>query len=258
MSLPLETTGSGPIRLVTFDLYDTLIEMDPSRWVRLQNAANRLQMSTDLDVLRVADRVAEDFYTEENGARPIRDRSVEEREQFRLDHLARWLDAAGIRYDDGILKQLRQAYVDEFTAEATETNYRVFADVAPALLKLEDAGIKRAIISNADADVTELCTHLNFAHHMDAIITSALVGWEKPNPRTFYAALDHPLIDVAPADAIHIGDQPGSDVAGAVAIGMRAALIDRYDRHTDDEHPAIRVGSLPELADLVIAHNQQS
>lgn len=258
MSLPLDAKGSGPIRLVTFDLYDTLIEMDPPRWVRLQNAANRLEMPTDLHALRVADRVAEDFYTEENGARPIRDRSAEEREDFRLDHLARWLDVAHIPYDDAILKALRQAYVDEFSAEVTQANYRVFADVAPALLKLEDAGIKRAIISNADADVTELCTHLNFAHHMDAIITSALIGWEKPDSRTFYAALDHPLIDVAPADAIHIGDQPGSDVAGAIAVGMRAALIDRYDRHTDDEHPAIRVSSLPELADLVIAHNQQS
>ena len=258
MSLPLEAEGSGPIRLVTFDLYDTLIEMDPPRWVRLHTAANRLGIATDLDALRVADRVAEHFYTEENGARPIRDRTVAERETFRLAHLARWLDTANVPYDDAVLKELRQAYVDEFSVEATRTNYRVFDDVAPALGKLEDARIKRAIISNADADVTELCTHLNFAHHMDAIITSALIGWEKPDARTFYAALDHPMIDVAPHDAIHIGDQPGSDVAGAIAIGMRAALIDRYARHQDDEHPAIRVSSLPELADLVIAHNQQS
>jgi FMN phosphatase YigB (HAD superfamily) len=256
MSTPLESAGSGPIRLVTIDLYDTLIELDPPRWVRLASAAKRLGLPTDVDALRVADRIAEDFYTAENGSRPIRDRSPDERESFRLAHLARWLDAAGIPYDDQTLLELRQAYIDEFATEATRSNYRVFDDVTPTMLKLQEAGIKRAIISNADADVTELCTHLDFAHHMDAIITSALVGWEKPDPRTFYAALDHPMIDVAPTDAIHIGDQPGSDVAGAVAIGMRAALIDRYDRHEDNEHPAIRVRSLPELADLVIAHNQ--
>jgi putative hydrolase of the HAD superfamily len=74
------------------------------------------------------------------------------------------------------------------------------------------------VISNADADITEFCLHLGFARHMDLIVTSALVGWEKPDARTFFAALD-PL-GVAPEAAIHIGDQAHSDVAGARAIGM--------------------------------------
>ncbi len=249
--------GRGPIRLVTFDLYDTLIELDPPRWVRLQAAAEKVGVATDLDALRAADRVAEDFYTAENGTWPIRDRTGDEREAFRLAHLRRWLDAAGIAAGEDEMSGLRRAYVDEFAADATGGNYRVFAEVIPTLDRLRDAGVMRAVISNADADVTELCTHFAFAGHMDAIITSALVGWEKPDPRTFYAALDHPMIDVAPGDALHVGDQPGSDVSGALAVGMRAALIDRYDRHDDGEHPAVRVRSLSDLADLVIAHNRQ-
>lgn len=250
--------GRGPIRVVTFDLYDTLIELDPPRWVRLQVAAEKVGLGTDLETLRAADRVAEDFYTAENGARPIRDRTGDELEVFRLAHLRRWLDAAGIDAGDEVLGDLRRAYVDEFVADATGGNYRVFDEVIPVLDRLRDAGVKRAVISNADADVTELCGHFAFAGYMDAIITSALVGWEKPDPRTFYAALDHPLIDVAPGDALHVGDQPGSDVSGAVAIGMRAALIDRYDRHDDGEQPAVRVETLMDLAILVIEHNKQT
>ena len=255
---PQVSLGRGPIRLVTFDLYDTLIELNPPRWIRLQAAAQKVGVDTDFDALLAADRVAEDFYTSENGTWPIRDRDHDEREAFRLAHLRRWLDAAGIDAGEDELAALRQAYVDEFVADVTGGNYRVFDDVLPALDRLRQAGIKRAVISNADADVTDLCTHLEFAGHMDAIITSALVGWEKPDPRTFYAALDHPLIDVPPGDALHIGDQPGSDVSGAVAVGMRAALIDRYDRHDDGEHPAVRVRTLTGLADMVVSHNLQT
>ena len=243
--------NSGPIELVTFDLYDTLVEADPPRWARFARAAQRAGIGGDVATFKAADRVAEDFYTQENGGIPIRDRSPEEIESFRLAYTATMLEAAGLPHDPETATRVRQIYVGEI--DAMGWTYRVFDDVGPALRMLEEAGVKRAVISNADADVTEFCLHLGFAKHMDLIVTSALVGWEKPDPRTFYAALD-PLM-VEPESALHIGDQALSDVVGARAIGMHAAIIDRYDRHEDGEHDAIRVKSLTDLADLVIAHN---
>lgn len=250
---PMDTR---PIALVTFDLYDTLIELTPPRWERLAAVCRCLGLSVDPAVLLASDRVAEDYYTEENTIRPIRDRTAAERETFRLALMSRWLRAAGLPDDPDTTRAARQAYLAEFEADADGGNYRVFPDVMPALERLRAAGIKRAVISNADADVTALCTRLAFAHGMDAIITSALVGYEKPDPRTFRAALDHPAIATDPADAIHVGDQPRSDVVGALGVGMRAALIDRYDRHADGAHPAWRVGSLLDLVDRVLHHNE--
>ncbi|MDP9357534.1 MAG: HAD-IA family hydrolase [Chloroflexota bacterium] len=244
-----------PIALVTFDLYDTLIELTPPRWERLAAVCRRLGLAADPAALLASDRVAEDYYTEENTIRPIRDRTAAEREAFRLTLMGRWLRSAGLPDDPETTQAARRAYLAEFEADADGGNYRVFPDVMPALERLRAAGVKRAVISNADADVTALCTRLAFAHGMDAIITSALVGYEKPDPRTFRAALDHPAIATHPADALHIGDQPRSDVVGAVGVGMRAALIDRYDRHADGAHPAWRVGSLLDLVDRVLAHN---
>ncbi len=244
-------TISRPIELVTFDLYDTLVEADPPRWVRFAAAARKAGLAGDELAFREADRVAEDFYTVENGGVPIRDRSDEEKEQFRLAYTARMLEAAGEAHDDATTRRVREIYVGEL--DAVGWNYRVFDDVMPALIQLEETGVKRAVISNADADVTEFCLRLGFAKHMDLIITSALVGWEKPDSRTFYAALD-PL-KVEPGAAIHIGDQALSDVLGARAIGMQAAIIDRYGRHQDDEHDAIRVASLTGLAEIVVSHN---
>jgi putative hydrolase of the HAD superfamily len=106
--------------------------------------------------------------------------------------------------------------------------------VIPTMRTFRAAGVKTAVISNADADVTDLCLHFAFAQEMDLIVTSALVGWEKPDVRTFRAALD-PL-GIEPERALHIGDQPRSDVVGALAAGMRAALIDRYARHDQGNH----------------------
>ena len=254
--ITIDDLGDRPIRLVTFDLYDTLIELRPRRWERLHGALDRIGVEAEVDALMTADIAAEDYFTIENGRRPIRDRSAEEQHQFRLEHLRRWLAAADIVLDADTLERLYHVYRGEFDAHAFGGAYRPFEEVVPALVRLREAGVKRALISNADADVTELCTRLAFAHELDAIVTSALVGWEKPDPRTFHAALDHPEIRVAAEDAIHIGDQPKSDVIGAIAVGMRAALIDRYHRHTEG-NGAVIVPTLLTLADAVVRHNER-
>lgn len=238
-----------PVRLVTFDLYDTLIELSPPRWVRLARACRGLGIEADPDVLRNADALAEDYYTIENGRLPIRDRDQSEREQFRLELLRRWLAAAGMAADPDAVAQLRAAYLAEFDTGPDYHQYRLFDDVMPALETVRRHGIRTAVISNADADVTVICTHFAFAHAMDLIVTSALVGYEKPDPRTFHAALDHFGID--PAETLHVGDQRKSDVVGAKAVGMQQALIDRYHRHAD--HPGLRVATLTELAELMTA-----
>ncbi|HYI24205.1 MAG TPA: HAD family hydrolase, partial [Thermomicrobiales bacterium] len=175
---------SGPIALVTFDLYDTLVEAEIPRWVRFAKAATQAGLHGDAMTFRTADRVAEDYFTIENGRIPIRDRSPEDMEAFRVTYTAKMLEAAGLAHDLQMARRVREIYVGELDAQGW--NYRVFDDVMPALTMLEAAGIRRAVISNADADITQFCLHLGFARHMDLIVTSALVGWEKPDARTFF------------------------------------------------------------------------
>jgi HAD superfamily hydrolase (TIGR01549 family) len=237
---------------VTFDLYDTLVEASSPRWDRFGRAMAVVGLEADPVLLRHVDRAAEDFFTIENGATPIRDRSVEEQEQFRIEYTRIYLEAAGVKADPETVLAVRRHFVDEIDNHGW--TYDMFEDVIPSLERLESAGIKRAVVSNADADVTEFCLKMGFAPHMDLIVTSALVGFEKPDPRTFHAALD-PL-GVPPERALHVGDQALSDVVGSRAIGMHAALLDRYHRHDNDDHNwTLVVHSLPELVDLVIQHN---
>ncbi len=249
-----------PIELVTFDLYDTLVELHPKRWERLQTALNRLDVDASIDDLRDADVVAEDYFTIVNGAIPLRDRPVADRERIRLEYMNVWLEAAGIPHDELLVREARQQYLAEFETPAVSDSpyggYLVFDDVMPATIRLHEAGIKTAIISNADSDVTNFCMHLDFAQGMDLIVTSAIIGYEKPHIRTFEAA--YIPLGVDPARALHIGDQPKSDVIGAQNAGMRAALIDRYQRHDPAAHDVPVFHGLDDLVDHVLAINERA
>lgn len=250
----------GRIRLVTFDLYDTLIELDPKRWERLSGVLSARGITHDPAVLKAMDLVAEDYWTEINTIRPIRDREADVQDEIRLEYLRRWLNAAGIVVDNDALVSIRRAYRAEYETRARQSipgmvdGYRVFPDVNRSLRRLRASGVLCALISNADDDVTEFCTRLQFAHELDLIVTSALVGYEKPDVRTFQAALD-PL-DIDGPDALHVGDQPRSDIAGALATGMRAALIDRYQRHQQSGHTVPIFHNLDDLVERVLAVNQ--
>lgn len=242
----------GPVELVTFDLYDTLVEAVPPRWDRFHAALLASGFDVSRDEIIRADREAETFYTVENGRRPIRDRSEEEIAAFRLGQARAYLEALDLPADDETVRAVQQRFLDE-TQNHGGWKYRAFKEVSDVMDYLERHDIKRAVISNADADVTKFCLQMGFAQQMDIIITSALVGWEKPDSRTFYAALE-PL-EIEPGRALHIGDQPLSDIVGARKIGMAAALIDRYGRFRDDEVPALRVHSLMQLAEHVVEYN---
>ncbi|MEZ4529920.1 MAG: HAD-IA family hydrolase [Thermomicrobiales bacterium] len=87
-------------------------------------------------------------------------------------------------------------------------------------------------------------------------MTSALIGYEKPHINTFRAAFE-PL-GVDPANTLHIGDQPKSDVVGALNAGMRAALIDRYERQDPALHDVPIFVGLDALVDHVLAINAQA
>lgn len=245
--------ADGPVDLVTFDLYDTLIEMEPPRWERLADVLRAQEIDADPLILREADIIAEDYFTVENGTTPIRDRSADEREAFRLELMRRWLEAADLPHDPETVSAVRHAYISEFDDMSDHYHYRLFEDVMPALRTLRKAGLKTALISNADNDVTVIAVHFAFATLMDLIVTSALVGYEKPDPRTFYAALE-PL-EVEPSRALHVGDQPKSDIVGALDVGMRAVLIDRYNRHPDTDIPT--VSTLTELANTIVAGQRE-
>lgn len=79
-----------------------------------------------------------------------------------------------------------------------------------------------------------------------ATVYSMDVGHAKPRPEPFQRALDR--LDVVPAAAIHVGDIERTDVAGALAVGMRAVRLDLVRRggSSDAEYVATSFADLVE------------
>eukprot|EP00249_Psilotum_nudum_P019086 c27093_g1_i4 orf=394-1407(+) len=118
--------------------------------------------------------------------------------------------------DPNYLEELYKYYT---TAEAW---HLAEAGAGAALQALREAGVKIAVVSNFDTRLRPLLSALRCSHWFDAIVVSAEVGAEKPNPAIFLAACD--LLGVKTEDAVHIGDDRRNDIWGARDAGCDAWL----------------------------------
>jgi putative hydrolase of the HAD superfamily len=120
-------------------------------------------------------------------------------------------------------------------------NFELFEDVMPVLEELRRAELRIAVVSNGVRDLTEFVAHHRL--DVDVIVDSRSHGRVKPHPTIFQAALA--ALGVTPADAVMVGDSLEEDVEGARALGMRAILIDREERHPDVEERLTDLYGLP-------------
>ena len=120
-------------------------------------------------------------------------------------------------------------------------NFELYEDALPVLDELRTADVKVGLVSNGIRDLTEFVAHHRLT--VDAIVDSRSHGRVKPHPTIFQAALE--LLDVDAADAVMVGDSLEEDVEGARALGMRAILIDRDDRHPDFDERLTDLYGLP-------------
>jgi REG-2-like HAD superfamily hydrolase len=133
------------------------------------------------------------------------------------------------------------------------SHWHIFPDAYPTLTALKERGLVVGAVSNWVWNLPELLHALDLVGLFDFIAASARIGFEKPHPRIFQWALEQ--AGVAAREALHVGDHVDADVGGALATGMSAVLIDRWDRHTTDELPTgvPRISSLTELLPIVDA-----
>jgi HAD superfamily hydrolase (TIGR01662 family) len=110
-------------------------------------------------------------------------------------------------------------------------NFELYEDTIPVLEELRSAGLKVGLVSNSARDVRAFAAH--HALEIDAGISSFHHGKTKPHESIFRAVLD--LLEVEPSEAAMVGDTVEDDVEGALALGMRAVLVDRLGLRPDFE-----------------------
>jgi putative hydrolase of the HAD superfamily len=102
-------------------------------------------------------------------------------------------------------------------------NFELYEDVLPTLDDLRRSGLKLGLVSNSARDVRDFAMH--HALEIDAGISSFHHGKTKPHASIFRAVLE--LLEVEPEEAAMVGDTLEDDIEGALALGMRAVLVDR-------------------------------
>jgi HAD superfamily hydrolase (TIGR01549 family) len=121
----------------------------------------------------------------------------------------------------------------------------VYDGVRASLERFRSLGLRLGVVSNANGTVAALFDRLELSPFFDAVLDSAVVGVEKPDPRLFLLALER--LGAVPAEAVHVGDFVSVDVVGARAAGVRPILLDEAGLYPDADCPRVR--SLSELAD---------
>jgi HAD superfamily hydrolase (TIGR01662 family) len=149
---------------------------------------------------------------------------------------------------DGVERAARRIY-DEWSSCH---HFEMYEDVPDVLRTLHASGLKIGLISNTQRSLTAFQTHFALEGIFSAAVSSYEQGYMKPHRSIFEAALR--LVDVAPQEAMMVGDSVPADIAGARGMGMRAVLVSRSGRTPHLEAcPADvpRITSLRELLALI-------
>ncbi len=157
---------------------------------------------------------------------------------------------------------LRAALRDMYTV--FENYWIPEAESLPVLQELRKRGYRLGLVSNAsdDEDVQTLVDKAGIRPYFDRIITSAVAGIRKPNPRIF-----QPLFqawDLRPDQVAMVGDTLGADILGARNAGMFGIWVTRRAdnaanrAHRETIHPDAVVANINELPGLLDCNHAAS
>ena len=162
------------------------------------------------------------------------------------DVVALAAERTGVRLEAVLCDQALEAHLEAWTPH-TYTD----PDAEPLLRALHQRGVRTGLLSN---------THWPREWHerilardrvldlIDVRVYTSELAHTKPHAEAFRAVLG-PL-DVAPADAVMVGDRPLDDIGGAKALGMRAVLLPN-DQVPQGVAPDATISSLSELLPIV-------
>jgi putative hydrolase of the HAD superfamily len=117
-----------------------------------------------------------------------------------------------IKYAKDVREELIK--VDEFI---------LYEDTIETLTYFKDKGYENIILSNHIPELPEIVEVLGLAPYLSDCISSANVGYEKPNPKIYQYALQK--YKKYPEKIWMIGDSVHADVIGAESVGIKGVLV---------------------------------
>jgi putative hydrolase of the HAD superfamily len=223
-------------RAVFFDAGETLVHPHPSFPELLGIILRREGFEVDPAIVRKKIHLVGEQFATAAREGTLWTTSPDRSREFWRSVYRRFMAELGVPFADGL--------ADTLYAEFTDlSNYRLFEDVEPMLLRLREGGLALGVVSNFEEWLERLLERLGVTRFFDVRIISGVEGMEKPDPRIFRLALER--AGVRAEDAVYVGDNPYFDVDPPREVGMQAILIDRRGRYPD--HPGPRITSMEDL-----------
>ncbi|WOJ92058.1 HAD-IA family hydrolase [Congregibacter variabilis] len=238
-----------PIKVVTFDLDNTLWDVEPAllraeeaqrQWLLTHRPGAIDQISHD-DLWNLKKRVWK--------AHPELAHNVSSMRQLFLQELQR---AAG--FDENAARDGAQQAFEVFLAERqTVELYSEALEVLETLARRFRLGA----LTNGNADVYKT----DAGEYFDFAFLAEDIGASKPAPDMFHAALS--TAGVEAREVLHVGDNPEHDVLGALRVGMHAIWLNADNAPWSAVHssqgyaPHGTITSIGELPDAVAVLEQQ-
>ena len=127
----------------------------------------------------------------------------------------------------------------------------IFPEVQPTLEVLA-RHYTLGVVTNGNADVRRL----GLADYFKFALCAEDIGIAKPDSRLFHEALQRG--EATAQTAVHIGDHPGDDIAGAQQAGLRAIWFNPGSKIWEAEkQPDAEIRSLTELPELLARWSAQ-
>jgi len=120
---------------------------------------------------------------------------------------------------------------DKLISSATEAfmgtwvQARTMEEDVPSILRRLTKTYKLGVVSNfsSSSAVWKTLDRFNVSRFFDAVVVSVDVGWRKPSPKIFRAALRR--LDLSASEAVFVGDELDHDIEGAMRVGMRTVWL---------------------------------
>jgi len=213
------------IRAVIFDFYSTLVDINTNE--------SKKEIFDSLSLYL-------QYYGVNNNAEKLRMALQLEKERYLATREEHYPEVDLETVFKNILR--KEGLDNPFLAESccklfrllSRERLQLFPDSLPVLKKLKRNGYPLAILSDAQkVFCLEEGEILGLNQFFNYFVLSTYFGFRKPDPRLFTIACT--LLNTNPAEAVYIGNDPGTDIKGAKQIGMQAILLDREQKNKDRE-----------------------
>jgi putative hydrolase of the HAD superfamily len=230
------------IKAVFFDFYNTLATHHPPREEAWVNACREFGINLEAKTLFNSLPAADMYWRDEESRLPLDKRTMEEKIELYAEYATMILQEAGANVSRDTALQIMAKL------RGHKWEFKAYDDTLPALKELKDRGLIIGLVSNVAKDMETTYSELGIQPYLDFKVTSSEVGYDKPRPEIFMAALDKAR--VKPEESIFVGDQYHLDIVGSRGVGIKAVLIDRND-YSPDITDCPRIHSLTEIIQYI-------